>query len=474
MNGRAVCAPLMVVAMVLMPGAAGAHAFAARYDLPLPFGVFLAAAAAAVALSFMGTALFLKRDSVRIIAVDLRLPRFVMRAGNLTLRAAGIAVLLLVLATGFFGPQNATDNLATITVWVLWWVGFLLFSALVVGLWQWADPLRSLHAILDRTLGFPERRAALPAAAGWLAPAGLLSIAWLELVSDLSERPAALAALIGLYCLVALAGAARYGFQWFETADPLSRIFALLARLAPVELCPEAGLRLRPPGEGLLGVPRHHAGETALVLCLIGVVLFDGLSETPLWAGLLDAISQSRTLRGGLLALRDAGVDLMKLIRSIGLITTVATFAAFYLVIAVLMRTAAGSGRRTREIAVAMAGALLPIAVAYHLAHYVSYLLIAGQLVIPAASDPLGVGWNLFGGANRVIDIGVIGAEQVWWIAVTALVAGHALSVVLAHRLALKLFATRRQALKALTPMTVAMIGLTMLSLWILAQPIVA
>lgn len=474
MNGRAACAPVMVAAMVLMPGAAVAHTFAARYDLPLPFGAFLAAAAAAVALSFMGTALFLKRNSARTIGVDLHLPRFMMCAGCLALRTAGIAVLALVLTTGFFGPQNAIDNFATIIVWVLWWVGFLLFSALVVGLWQWADPLRSLHAAIDRTRGAPERRAALPAAAGWLAPAGLLAIAWLELVSDLSERPAALALLIGLYCLVTLAGAARYGDQWFETADPLSRIFALLARLAPVELRPEAGLRLRPPGEGLLGLPRHHAGETALVICLIGVVLFDGLSETPLWAGLLDTISQSQTLRGSLLALRDAGVDLMKLIRSIGLIATVAAFAAFYFAIATLMHAAAGDGHRTLEIAGAMAGALLPIAVAYHLAHYVSYLLIAGQLAIPAASDPFGLGWDLLGGANRVIDIGVIGAEQIWWIAVTALVAGHALSVVLAHRLALELFATRRQALKALVPMTVAMIGLTMLSLWILAQPIVA
>ncbi len=474
MIGRTPGAAALTAAALLTPCAAQAHAFAARYDLPLPFGVFLTAAAAAVALTFLIATLFLKRDSARTIGIDLWLPQPVMRAAHSALRTAGIAVLLLVLVTGAFGPQNATGNFATITVWVLWWVGFLLFSALVAGLWHWADPLRGLLAIIHRIRGFPERYAPLPAGVGWLAPAGLLAIAWLELVSDLSEQPAALAVLIGLYCLVTLAGAARYGGEWFETADPLSRVFALLARMAPIELRPDTGLRLRPPGEGLLDPPRGNAGETTLVICLIGMVLFDGLSETPLWAGLLDAISQSQTLRGSLLALRNAGVDLMKLIRSIGLFGTVASFLAFYLAVASLMRVAVGSGFRTAEIAAAMAGALLPIAVAYHLAHYVSYLLIAGQLVIPAASDPFGLGWNLFGGANRMIDIGIIGAEQIWWIAVTALVAGHALSVVLAHRLALKFFATRRQALSALVPMTVAMIGLTMLSLWILAQPIIA
>ncbi|PKP84655.1 MAG: hypothetical protein CVT80_06915 [Alphaproteobacteria bacterium HGW-Alphaproteobacteria-2] len=471
---RAPCAHVLTTVALLTPAAAEAHAFGARYDLPIPLGAFLAAAAAAVALSFLGAGILLKRESARTIGVDLRLPRFAMRAGHLTLRAVGIGVLLLVLTTGFFGPQNATHNFATIAVWVLWWVGFLLFSALVIGLWHLADPLRSLHAGLDRLRGSPGQLAVLPAAAGWLAPAGLLAIAWLELVSDLSEWPAALAALIGLYCLVTLAGAARYGCRWFETADPLSRIFALLARMAPVELREKAVLRLRPPAEGLLDAPRDRAGETTLVIFLISMVLFDGLSETPLWAGLLDAISQSQTLRGGLLVLRDAGVDLMKLIRSIGLFGTVAAFLGFYFAIALLMRAAAGGEFRTAEVAAVMAGALLPIAVAYHLSHYISYLAIAGQLAIPAASDPFGLGWNLFGGANRVIDIGVIGAEQVWWVAVTALVAGHALSVVLAHRLALRFFATRRQALKALVPMTVAMIGLTVLSLWILAQPIVA
>ena len=466
--------PVLAAAALLTPGVAGAHAFAARYDLPLPFGAFLAAAAAAVAISFLGAVLFLKGDATLVVGIDLRLPRIAMRAVVLLLRSAGLTILCLVLATGFFGPQNATDNFATIAVWVLWWVGFLLFSALVIGLWHLTDPLRSLHAGLDRLRGSPGRLAVLPAGAGWLAPAGLLSIAWLELVSDLSEQPRALAALIALYCLVALSGAARYGDQWFATADPLSRIFALLGRLAPLELRKDAGLRLRPPGEGLLDRQPTHAGETALVICLIGTVLFDGLSETPLWAGLLDGVSQSQTLRGSLLALRDAGADLMKVIRSLGLFATLAAFLAFYLAIARAMRAAAGGGHSTAGIAAAMAGALLPIAVAYHLAHYISYLLIAGQLIVPALSDPFGLGWNLFGGAGRMIDIGIIGAEQIWWVAVGALVGGHSLSVLVAHRLAIALFGTRRRAIRALVPMTVAMIGLTMLSLWILAQPIVA
>jgi hypothetical protein len=35
---------------------------------------------------------------------------------------------------------------------------------------------------------------------------------------------------------------------------------------------------------------------------------------------------------------------------------------------------------------------LVPSAIAYHLAHYFSFLLLAGQFIIPLASDPFGFG----------------------------------------------------------------------------------
>jgi hypothetical protein len=53
-----------------------------------------------------------------------------------------------------------------------------------------------------------------------------------------------------------------------------------------------------------------------------------------------------------------------------------------------------------------------------------------------------------------------------------ALIAGHALSVLVAHRRAVVLFLDPRRAALSQFPMTLAMIGLTVLSLWILSQPI--
>jgi hypothetical protein len=116
---------------------------------------------------------------------------------------------------------------------------------------------------------------------------------------------------------------------------------------------------------------------------------------------------------------------------------------------------------------------LVPIALAYHLAHYLSFLLVQGQLMIPLASDPFGFGWNLLGTVGYRVDIAVVGARFGWYTAVVAIVVGHIVAVYLAHLTALRTWRDRVLALRSQYPMLVLMVGLTVVSLWILAQPIV-
>ncbi|MFD2856706.1 hypothetical protein ACFSZS_20770 [Seohaeicola zhoushanensis] len=49
---------VLIAMMALLPVPATAHAFGARYDLPLPLGLYLSAAGLAVALSFGGVLLY--------------------------------------------------------------------------------------------------------------------------------------------------------------------------------------------------------------------------------------------------------------------------------------------------------------------------------------------------------------------------------------------------------------------------------
>jgi hypothetical protein len=455
------------------PAPALAHAFAERYDLPLPLGFYLAGAGLAVALSFLGSFLLMRPGRMPALFVDIPVPPVLASMTRVLIRAAALALLAVVIVTGVAGPESPTQNFATVFIWVIWWVGFALFTALVVDLWSMGNPFRTIIDGLLR-LARAGRRERLPASGvGWLAVAGLLFIAWLELVSDWSEAPRALVLIVTVYAAFLLAGSVMAGpRRWFEAADPLTRLFDLLGHVAPIAT-PAGRVRLRLPASGLVGMKVGAAGAVFIV-CLIAIVLFDGLAETPFWAGILDWITRSQTLRPWLLDLRDAGVDILKLIRSIGLLTMVAVAVLLYLGLTLVVCRSVRGAQPLGRIFTGFAASLLPIAVAYHLAHYASYLALAGQLILPIASDPMGLGWDLFGTANHRIDLGAINAEEVWWIAAAALVTGHALSVFVAHAEALRLFPERRQAIRSQLPMMVFMVGLTSLSLWILAQPIVA
>jgi hypothetical protein len=148
-------------------------------------------------------------------------------------------------------------------------------------------------------------------------------------------------------------------------------------------------------------------------------------------------------------------------------------FIAVYLAFSRLVARCGGSVVPAARVAGLFALTLVPIAIAYHLAHYLSFLAMAGQYVIPLASDPLGLGWDLFGTRNYFARIGLVDARAVWYVSVGAIVIGHVVAVYIAHRTALEAFSDPRAALRSQLPMVALMVCYTMASLWIISQPIV-
>ena len=117
--------------------------------------------------------------------------------------------------------------------------------------------------------------------------------------------------------------------------------------------------------------------------------------------------------------------------------------------------------------------ALTPIAIAYHIAHYFSYIVITGQMIVPLISDPFGFGWNIFGTADYTTNIKIINAKVIWYLSVITIVLGHVFSILISHVKSTEFYSTRALAAKSQYPMMVLMVFYTALSLWIIAQPLV-
>jgi len=464
-------------------GDAHAHGFGARYDLPIPLPLYLAGAGLTVAVSFVMLAAFMRsapgsneywRFNVtrtfcgRVLAA----PWFLLAC-----RATAVALFLSVIAAGLFGVQSPLKNIAPVMVWAIWWVGMAYISALLGDLWALVNPLDTLFAWAEAHHARirPGRNLAIgmhyPDALGaWPAVVLFVAFVWMELVWEHSDSPVYLAAAMLAYSALTWLGMLLFGrSRWLCRGEVFALVFGLLARFAPTEVrdmnAEGRAFWMRPYGVGLLTREPVPPSMVVLVLAMLAAVCFDGFMETPLWAGLLEHFAPDTS--------GDAGAT-RTWIQTAGVIGAPLLFVAVYLVFCRLCIWCGGSRVPLMRVAGLYVLTLIPIAIAYHLAHYLSFLAMAWQYLIPLASDPFGFGWDLFGTKNHFIRIGLVDARAVWYIAIGAIVTGHVAAVYLAHCVALKANSDRRAALRSQWPMVALMVCYTMTSLWIIAQPIVA
>ena len=492
-----------------------AHGLRDRYDLPMPLWLWVIGAGATIIFTFAIIALFFRgyRPPSAPREIDLfSLPGFRWFAHRVPvglLRLLAVVLLVATVVSGFLGHADPAHNLAPVMVWVVWWVGIAYVCALVGDLWAVINPFGTLFTWTEKIVAQVTggRRLSLqkPYPQGlstWPAVAGLGVFFWAELIWAGGSVPWNLALAVTLYAGVTWAGMVVYGRDiWLQNADPFSLVFGVFARFAPLALrsndreqiraCPSPACRyrqdhcvngrfclaraapedltciLRPPAVGLLDEPQVPASLMVLVVILLATVTFDGILETSLWAHVLE-----RTLSGEVRFVGSAALVMCS-------VAFLMVFLAFSWLMAYCARRFGGScsvrtGPDVLETAGSFVMTLVPIAIAYHLAHYLSYLVISGQYLIPRLSDPLGNGWNLFGTSGYQVDIGLLGAQVAWYLAVAFILAGHVFAVYIAHLAALRLFGNPRAAFFSQIPMMVLMVLYTMLSLWILAQPMVS
>jgi hypothetical protein len=467
---RAAAARILTAALLclVVVRCAEAHALAQRYDLPLPLGFFLAGAGAAVVVSFVILAFFWRSDRGQLDAATRPWLQGAIACPVVACcQAIGAALLILIVCAGLIGNQNTFKNIAPVAVWVVWWVGLSFVCAFVGNVWPLINPWAALFDLAEQ-LAKPWRSELRPQwpypdrLGAWPACALFFLLAWFELIAPGRDVPHNIAVALALYSALTWTGFACFGRElWCRNVEVFSVLFGLFGRFAPIQFDVSSGYRwsLRPPAVGLLTRSPLHPSMTAFTLLVLGTVTVDGLMETPAWAAVVEALIGAQTSASPAAS--------YMILQTALLVAGPLTLAALYLTAVALM----GEGLVNR-LAGQFVLSLVPIAIAYHLAHYFSMLAIAGQFIIPLASDPFGCGWDLFGTTLYRIDIGLVDARFIWYLSVAAIVTGHIIAVWVSHVTAYTVFDTGR-ARRSQYAMLVLMVGYTMLSLWILAQPII-
>lgn len=472
--GAAIASALLCAAL-LIPQQAAAHALIGKQDLPIPVWLFIWAAAIVLIVSFVVLSVAWREP--RLQTEDRRwAPGWLSGAlvnpvTEALAGAIGVALLIVVVYAGLEGTEAPDQNFALTFVFVTFFLGGVLLSVLFGDVMRAFNPWRAIGRTFGGVarlvsgqqapapLAYPERLGL------WPAVVGLLVFGWLELiygVGSVGLAPETVAVATLIYSSITLTGMALFGVErWIERGETFSVYFNMFSRLSPVAV-EEGRLYFRKP---LTGAPKwgQVPGSLGLVLSAIAVTSFDGAQE----GALADPI---RTVFDGF---RDLGLSIALSFRVTDtiflLIVLAAVFGLFRLGIWG-MHTVRNAPPMS-ELARLFAHTMIPIALAYLVAHYFSLFVYQEQAQFTyLLSDPLGEGSDLFGTASSGVNYGVITATGAWYVQVGALVIGHVTALVLAHDRAIAIWKDQTLATRSQYWMLAVMVGFTTIGLGLLSQ----
>jgi hypothetical protein len=486
-RSRIPLAALLVLGV--MPGLASAHQVpSSKFASPLPLPLLFLGAGATVALTAGWLAVTERtpteethRTHVFSLSPSISTP---IRLGLRLVFFAGFAAALVL---GVTGRQVQVENFATVFAWPVWFRGVALLSILLGTPWAVLSPWRTLYRGFTWLEGerladlgsYPKWLASWPAFVGFVVLMGIF-----ENLTYIPNSPQLTTVVLAVYAALMILGSVLYGTEWFRRADPLSVLYRLFGRVASVTIdrTEDGGtdVSLRAPWRGSVE-PVRSFSLVAFVITAVYTVSFDGFTNT-------------RTYQDVLFGTRDVlgtGPETSVLLYAVGLVGFVVSFTLASWLVERLGGSESGTraGRAAdantdggqvtdgdgrplapgwRGAAQAFAPTVLPIAAAYEVAHNYTYVFrYVGQLVA-VALHPVAPG------VQAVNPVGWLSLPAFWGSQVLLIVLGHVIAVVAAHYVAVERFETPAAARRGHLPLVVLMVGYTVLSLWIISQPVVS
>ena len=453
----------MAGASLAVPTSANAHATGQSFVALLPTGPYMAIGVATVALSIL-LLWFLPQRSAATLLPSRGLGRIAAPVQARTLCSMMMFLLLCGgIVSGLSGTRDPLENPLVLGFWVAFWMASPMVQGYLFDLWGWISPWRWATQPIIGLVARPPL--ALPARAGvWPAVALLLGFSAFTLADPAPDDPARLAVVIAAYCGLTFAGMVLFGpRRWLRQAEFLSVLMAQFGRL-PVLARRGRQVRAGWPGWQLANGAAAVRGTPVFILVLLGTGSFDGFNETFVW---LDLIGVNPLAFPGRSAVIGPVI--------IGLVTANVLLVCLFTAMITAGERMTGGRRGMAELLVRFAPTILPIALAYHMAHYLPSLLVDGQYVLLAMNDPFGTGANLLGLADFYVTTGFFNHREtmrvIWLSQAAFIVVGHVIAVILAHAAAVTLYGDVARAFRAGLPLAIFMVLYTWLGLWLLAAP---
>ena len=403
------------------------HGIGSVGDLPIPFETVLNVSAWVIILTFVFLKISWKKSVLvqKEVIVEQRQPWL----GKMF----GVFILSLLILPGLIGNEEAKTSITPLIIWVFLWIGVPVLGLVFGDIYSKFNPLSIIPS--------SEKKPSTV----WFAAALFLGLTWFELVWRKPGNPTHIGIVFILLMLITTSTRIIFGKASIEV-DPLHLLHHLYAKLRFTLSKPIYKNML----ENIANLS-NFKGMEYFILLMIGTVTYDGLRGTTFWYNLFG----SSTLDITFSTFAFFGINIV--------IIGSYRFACWFAL------KVSGEKQDLNNISLLFGHTMLPIAFAYHVTHYLSLLLYESQTILYRLNDPYGIGWNLFG-INDVSINYFLTPVALWGIQVFVTLAGHMLSVVLAHDLAIKLFG-HQQSDKTQYIFLLITVGLTLQALFVLSVP---
>ena len=403
------------------------HGIGSVGDLPIPFETVLNVSAWVIILTFVFLKISWKKSVLvqKEVIVEQRQPWL----GKMF----GVFILSLLILPGLIGNEEAKTSITPLIIWVFLWIGVPVLGLVFGDIYSKFNPLSIIPS--------PEKKPSTV----WFAAALFFGLTWFELVWRKPGNPTHIGIVFILLMLITTGTRIIFSKASIEV-DPLHLLHHLYAKLRFTVSKPIYKNML----ENIANLS-NFKGMEYFILLMIGTVTYDGLRGTTFWYNLFG----SSTLDITFSTFAFFGINII--------IIGSYRFACWFAL------KVSGEKQDLNNISLLFGHTMLPIAFAYHVTHYLSLLLYESQTILYRLNDPYGIGWNLFG----IDDVSIkyfLTPVALWGIQVFVTLAGHMLSVVLAHDLAIKLFG-HQQSDKTQYIFLLITVGLTLQALFVLSVP---
>ena len=456
---------------------------------------------------------------------------FKNRKTQFLLQLPAILLLVLVVFAGFFGIQNSNKNIATISIWVIWWSLLIISLALFGRAWCLMCPFGAIGDLVQRQTFYKKVNDTFSLNRKWpaklknlsMAAVFFLVITWADIQFNLVNSPLNTAyfivALLGLIVIISIIFERR---SFCRYACPVTGLIGLYSMFAPFELrakeketCKTCKEKYCISGSEngyacpVFEYPGTMDKNTHCVLCTecVKTCHFDepniirsfstGSSNRNnisfnirSFAGVLFTLTKTR-MDEALFILMLLGVTIFQTLVMIRpwagfardimaytgasydsvrfiLFITAAVFPILIYSIAIGASKLLYLKMNFKDLFTGYAYSIIPMGLMMHLSHNLRHLLEEGTGIIPVLSDPFGFGWNLFG-TSGYMPAPFFGSNNILLIQWLLMFVGLGFSVSIGKNISRRMF---RGNNCAYIPALIFVLIFFVFNLWVLGQPI--